>query len=210
MRVTKYGHACFTLEKDGKLLVVDPGAYTQDLAAPENVVGIVITHEHPDHFDVTAIGALVAHNPDAVVIAHESITRQLGDAIPHQSVDVGSTITVGPFELSFHGGTHATISESMAPLANLGVMIAKRLYYPGDSFATPGSAVEILALPVSAPWCKISEVMQFLDTVKPRLAFPTHDAILSDIGKQQVDRLLTNTSQQIGTTYQRLVEPVEI
>ena len=25
MKLTKYEHACFTVEKDGKLLVVDPG-----------------------------------------------------------------------------------------------------------------------------------------------------------------------------------------
>jgi len=210
MRVTKFEHACFTLEKDGKLLVVDPGAYTTDLGAPENVVAIIITHEHPDHFDVTAIGALIAHNPEAVVVTHESITRQLGKVIPHQSVEAGSTITSGPFELAFYGGTHATISESMPPLPNLGVMVDQKLYYPGDSFFVPDRAVEVLALPASAPWCKISEVMQFLNEIKPRLAFPTHDAILSDVGKQLVDNMLSNTAQQMGVTYQRIVEPTDI
>ena len=57
MKLTKYEHACFTLEKDGKMLVVDPGTFTTKLDPPENVVGIVITHEHSDHFDVNALSA---------------------------------------------------------------------------------------------------------------------------------------------------------
>ena len=58
MKLTKYEHACFTIEAEGKLVVVDPGAFTTDLGTPENVVAIVVTHEHPDHFDVNALGAL--------------------------------------------------------------------------------------------------------------------------------------------------------
>ena len=40
MKLTKYEHACLTVEKDGKLLVVDPGAYTTDLPALESVIAI--------------------------------------------------------------------------------------------------------------------------------------------------------------------------
>lgn len=210
MKLTKYQHACFTLEKDGKLLVVDPGSYTHDLGAPENVVAIVITHEHPDHFDPAALGALIAHNPDALIVAHESITKQLGDTLPHKAVIVGDELTLTPFDLKFVGGEHARITPDMPPLANLGVIIDEQLYYPGDSFFVPEDQTEILALPAAAPWSKISEVMEFLSTMKPGLAFPTHDAILSDEGKQLVDRMLTQVAESSGGRYQRLNEPLEI
>lgn len=210
MTITKYKHACFTVEKGGKLLVIDPGGFTDDLGAPENVVGIVVTHEHPDHFDESALGALVAHNPDAFVIAHASITTQLGDTLPHRSVATGDKITIGPFELAFVGGEHARITPDMTPLANLGVLVDQTVYYPGDSFFVPEETFDVLALPVSAPWCKISEVMDFVRATKAQRVFPTHDAILSDEGKALVDRMLSPVVSQAGGRYERLHTPIAI
>lgn len=140
MKLTKYEHACFTIEKDGKLLVVDPGAFTTDLGSPENVVAIVVTHEHQDHFDVNALGALIAHNPNAVIVAHSDITRQLGDTLPTKNVDAGNTVTIEPFSLEFFGGEHAVIHPDFPAVANLGVMIDDSIFYPGDSFVNPKKA----------------------------------------------------------------------
>lgn len=210
MRLTKYQHACFTLEKDGKLLVVDPGAFTTDLPALENVVGIVITHEHPDHFDVAALGAIVAHSPNAIIYAHENIVSQLGEALPNCAVIAGEGIKAGPFRLEFYGGKHAVIHPDMATIPNLGVMINAALYYPGDSFVRPDRAVDTLALPVSAPWLKISETFDFLTAIKPRFAFPTHDAILSDTGKTLIDRMVSSVAEGANTSYERLTTPTEI
>lgn len=210
MKLTKYEHACFTCEKDGKLLVVDPGILTTSLGAPENIVAIVVTHEHPDHFDPTALGALVAHNPDAVIYAHESITAQLDGTLPTHAVQAGDTVPAGPFRLELFGGEHAVIHPDIPLVANLGVMINDVLYYPGDSFTLPNKPVDTLALPVGAPWLKISEAFDFLVAVKPRFAFPTHDGVLSDFGKGLPDRMVPQFAEKVGTSYQRLTEPVDI
>ena len=50
MRVTKFEHATVTLNQTGKTLVIDPGTYTTPLVDLGEVVGVVITHEHPDHW----------------------------------------------------------------------------------------------------------------------------------------------------------------
>lgn len=210
MLLTKYEHACFTVEKDGKLLVVDPGEWTTDLGSPENVVAIVVTHEHPDHFDPAALGALIAHNPDAVIYAHENITRQFGDTLPHQAVGAGQSINAKPFTLEFFGGQHATIHESYPAVANLGVMVNNVLYYPGDSFTDPNKKVKVLALPVGAPWLKISETMDFATKIKANIVFPTHDAVLSANGKALPDRMIPAFVESNGGTYKRLINPIEI
>ena len=49
MRITKFGHACIRLEHDGKVVVVDPGMFT-DPEAVDGADAVVITHEHPDHY----------------------------------------------------------------------------------------------------------------------------------------------------------------
>ena len=209
MKLTKYEHACFAVEKDGQSLVVDPGDFTSDFVVPENVVAVVITHEHGDHFDTAKLNDIVARNPGAVIVAHESVTAQL-EGFKTLAVTADEGVKLGVFELEFYGGEHAVITPAWPVIANLGVMINQRIYYPGDSFAVPGREVEILALPVAAPWLKISETMDFLRAVKPNLAFPTHDAILSDIGKGLPDRMLPSVAERVGTTYQRLTGPLDI
>ncbi len=49
MRITKFGHSCIRLEYDGKVVVVDPGMFT-DPEAVDGADAVVITHEHPDHY----------------------------------------------------------------------------------------------------------------------------------------------------------------
>jgi len=209
MKLTKYQHACFTVEDDGKILIVDPGNFTSDFIAPENVVAVVVTHEHPDHFDHEQLAAIIDKNPDAVIVGHEAVVSQI-EVFETKAVRAGDTLTTGPFSLEFFGGEHALIYKTMPVVANLGVMVNDLLYYPGDSFTTPGKPVDTLAVPASAPWMKMSEAMDFLADIKPRFAFPTHDAILSDIGKSLSDRLLGNTATTQSTEYKRLENPVEI
>jgi len=207
MKITKYEHACFVVEDNGQVLVVDPGAYTTDFVVPSGVVAVVVTHEHPDHLDKTHLQAVVAANPDAIVIAHSDITSQLND-FKTQSVVAGEGIKVGNFALEFYGGTHATIYPELPPVANLGVLINGRIYYPGDSFALPERNVDVLALPVSAPWMKLSEAIDFAKAVNPKVIFPTHDAVLSDFGKGLPDRLVPSFVSNVE--YKRLHEPLDV
>lgn len=203
LHLTKYEHACFTVEKDDQVLVVDPGAYTTDFIAPDHVAGIVITHEHPDHYDTELVAAIIDKNPDAVIVAHSSLTATI-EAFQTLAVEAGDTLSLGPFELEFFGGTHATISPSLPVPANLGVMVNDLLYYPGDSFTVPEDRyIDTLALPVAAPWLKLSETIEFLHAVHPHTVFPTHDAILSSAGQALADRLLQAEAEKDDTSYVR-------
>lgn len=207
MKITKYEHACFTVEENGQVLVVDPGAYTTDFTAPTGVVAVIITHEHTDHMDQAHLQTIVDTNPDVVIISHSDITSQLG-GFKSMNVVPGEGVKVGNFTLEFYGGKHATIYPELPAVANVGVMIGGRLYYPGDSFALPGREVEVLALPVSAPWMKLSEAIDFAKAVNPKMIFPTHDAVLSDFGKGLPDRLVPSFVPNVE--YKRLQEPLVI
>lgn len=209
MILTKYEHACVTLEEDNQILVIDPGGLTTDFIAPEGVVVIVITHEHFDHFDHDQIAAIVDKNPEAMIIGHQAITSQI-EVFTTRSVEAGNTIDVGPFHMVFTGGQHALIHASIPVIANLGVLINELFYYPGDSFVLPGQPIDTLAVPAGAPWMKTGEAMDFLGIVGPRLAFPTHDRLLSEQGKAVADRLLGGAAQTHGIEYVRLKDSLSI
>ncbi len=205
MKLTKFAHACFSVEENGAVLVVDPGSYSEDVIVPKRVVAIVITHEHPDHMDRSLIQKIIDKNPGVIIVGHESITTQFGDR-QTLAAHPGETQTIGTFSLEFFGGTHATITESLAVPPNIGVVINNTVCYPGDSFALPPTAtsIPILALPVSAPWLKLDESLQYLKQVHPSMAFPTHDAILSPAGKTLVDRMVGGIAQSLSIEYKRL------
>ena len=203
MDITKYSHACFSVTKAGETLIVDPGSWTHDLTIADTVIGIVVTHEHTDHCDRTSLRQIIDANPAAVIYAPDDVTTQLS-GLPVQSVSAGEILQVGEFTLEFVGGTHAEIDTAMPPLANLGVIIDNFLYYPGDSFSLPGREVDTVAVPAAAPWMRFSDAAAFLRTVRPKTAFPTHDAILSNEGKQLADTMLGAVCREIGTAYRRL------
>lgn len=208
MKLTKYAHACFTIEQNNQVLVIDPGTFSRDFTIPTSVVGVVITHQHADHFSPSLLEKIIKKNPNAVIMAHPSLIEQM-ELLPAKPVLAGEHHTVGVFRLAFFGGEHALIHDSLPIIPNLGVFINDTVYYPGDSFAAPdGHAVDTLALPVAAPWLKISETLAFLRTITPRIAFPTHDGILSADGKQIVDGMIKPIAQAQDTLYRRLKEPL--
>lgn len=190
MKLTKYSHACLVLEEQGSSLVIDPGNFSTDFVIPKNVVGVVITHNHADHYDEATLSKILSAYPQAQLFGLQEIadTSELA-FIP---VAPGQKIGTGPFELEFTGGEHATIHPDMEPVGNIGVIVnTDLLYYPGDSFTLPLRHMKWIATPVAAPWLKVSESVDFLRKAAPDHAFPTHDAILSDTGRSLVDRVIS-------------------
>ena len=63
MRVTKHHHAALTVRESGKTLVIDPGSFTDPLVDLGEVVAIVLTHEHPDHWTPDHLDRLLRNPP---------------------------------------------------------------------------------------------------------------------------------------------------
>ena len=185
MRVTKHHHAALSVHESGKSLVIDPGSFTDPLLDLGDVVAIVLTHEHPDHWTPDHLDRLLANSPDAPIFAPEGVAKAAG-GYDITIVKPGDTVEVEPFTLKFFGGQHAAIHDTIPLIDNVGVLVNDALYYPGDSYAVPkGVEVKLLAAPLGAPWLKISDAMDFVLAVSPRQAFGTHDMGLSVIGRTQ-------------------------
>ncbi len=201
MRVTKYEHACLRLTESGSILLIDPGSFTTPPDDLEHVVGVVITHEHPDHWTPEHLDRILREAPGTPIFAPESVAAL---ATGHEITVVapGDAATAGPFSLRFFGGQHALIHSSIPRVTNVGVLVNDTLYYPGDSFAVPeGVTVDTLAAPLGGPWLKVGEAMDFVLAVKPRRAFGVHDMTLSVAGKNMHHQRLEWATAQNGGTY---------
>lgn len=181
MKVTKQTHACLIFEQAGKKLVLDPGAYSEAQDGLSDVLAIVITHAHDDHCYEQQLDRIVALNPQAVIYCPGDVAKRLAN---YNTVVVyhGDYYEVGPFSLEFFGDLHAVIHPSIPVIENRAVLVNNLLYYPGDSFTQPDRKVEMLAVPTSAPWLKMSEVMDFVSAVEHNQSMPTHNALLSEFG----------------------------
>lgn len=204
MRITKYEHATVTLEKNGRRLIIDPGTFLSSLTDLDDVVAVILTHEHPDHWAPRSLDMILEQNPGIPVYGPEGVA---GAATDYEITVVapGDAITAGEFSLRFFGGTHAVIHSSIPVIDNVGVLVDDKFYYPGDSYAVPeGVSVGVLAAPLGAPWLKISDAIDFVLAVAPRTAFGTHDMTLSTIGKGMHHQRLEWATAQGGGEYHAL------
>jgi hypothetical protein len=95
-----------------------------------------------------------------------------------------------------YGGWHAEIHRDLPRVANLGFLVEDSVYHPGDSFDVPGGArVDTLFVPISAPWLKLSEAVDFVRAVAPRRAYALHDCLLSDAGFKVTDNNMAALSR---------------
>ena len=70
------------------------------------------------------------------------------------------------------------------------------MYHPGDSLFVPDTRVDVLLTPVSGPWFKLGEGLDFVRAVAPQQAYPIHDRPLTeDIGQPLVDRWMDMKGQ---------------
>jgi L-ascorbate metabolism protein UlaG (beta-lactamase superfamily) len=197
MKITKFEHACFVAEIDGKKLVVDPGAFTLPLADVVNVVAVVITHEHPDHWTPEHLESIRKQNAGVPIFAPAGVVAA-ASAFDITEVHDGDTVTVEPFTLAFYGEKHAVIHSSIPVIDNVGVLINDTVFYPGDAFTVPPVAVDTLAVPAGAPWLKVGEVMDYVLAVKPKRTFPTHQMTLSVIGQNMTNERIAGATTENG------------
>jgi L-ascorbate metabolism protein UlaG (beta-lactamase superfamily) len=198
MRLTKLEHAALVLENDGRTLIIDPGSFTTPITEAFDVVAVVITHEHGDHWTPEQLKRILDHSPHAVIYGPPGVAAAARD-FDVTVVNADDRVQAGPFELRFFGGRHAVIHSSIPVVDNVGVIVNETLVYPGDSFAKPDlDPVPLLAVPSSAPWLKASEFIDYVLEVKPQHAFATHEMVNSVFGKQMADGRIAWAAAQNG------------
>lgn len=191
MRFTKLGHSCVRLDKDGAVLVIDPGTFSDAAAALVGAAAVLVTHEHPDHLDARALRSALGGDPGLQLWANQAVAGQFAEFGGRvHTVAHGDVFTAAGFDVHVYGRDHAVIHPDIPVLANTGFAVGGEVFHPGDSWTVPQDRVPTLLLPASAPWLKASEMIDYARQVAPRRAYAIHDGILNDNGIGLIGNLL--------------------
>ncbi len=181
MKITKLGHSCILIEEKGVKILTDPGNYSMAQNNIKNIDIILITHQHQDHCDISSIKTILSNNPQGKIITNKSVSIILKkNEIESIVVENEQFFQEKEVPIEGFGKNHAIIYTSIPVIQNIGYLINNKMFFPGDALIKPKKSIEILALPVYAPWMRISEAIDYAIELKPKVCIPIHDGILKN------------------------------
>jgi L-ascorbate metabolism protein UlaG (beta-lactamase superfamily) len=205
MTITKFGHACVRLSSGDRALAIDPGGFTS-AEAVEGVSAVLITHVHFDHYAIEHLQAT-----DAPIFTIAEVAAQIAaDASDVRErvtvVAPGQTFDAAGFTVRAMGELHAPVHADAPVFFNSGYVVRgdETVFHPGDSFTEPDQQVDVLLAPISGPWLKLGEVVDFARAVKAPTTLAIHETHASDVGLRLVDSRLSDMLEPYGSTYRRL------
>jgi hypothetical protein len=152
---------------------------------------------------------LLKNNPR--IITNTEVKAELDKHnIACEVVEAGATTTIGTFTIEAFGNEHAIMHLDLPKFQNTGYLINDKIFHPGDALFTPPKPVEVLLIPIAAPWSKLTETLDYLAGVKAQINFPIHDGFITDGGgafyrfsKMWCDKLnLKFIEPELGKTYE--------
>ncbi|PID96249.1 MAG: Zn-dependent hydrolase [Actinomycetales bacterium] len=188
MRVQHLGHSCVVVEVADRRLLIDPGGWSRGFEELTGLDAVIVTHQHADHLDQTRFPGVVAANPQAALYADPQSAEILGrSGLAARSLVAGSDITLGEVTISPRGEKHAFNHDWMPTVDNVGVRISARgeptFFHPGDALDADTGPVDLLAVPVNAPWCAVRDTIAFVRRVAPGGIVPIHDGLVNPTGR---------------------------
>lgn len=188
MKITHLGHSCLLVESGGARILIDPGAFTQGFEELTDLDAVLVTHQHVDHLDVERLPLVLEANEGAQLLTEPEVAAELDKVgIDARPLHVAAEIAIGAVTVTGVGGIHAEIDPAIPRIGNVGVLLSSNgeptFFHPGDSYEATPEGVDVLGVPLNAPWAKLSETVRFARAVGAGRMFPIHDALLVPGGR---------------------------
>jgi len=204
VRITKYGHACVRLEKDGRAVVIDPGVLTPEDEALDGVEAVLVTHEHFDHLDVERLRAAAEKDPRLTVLTCPGVAAKLedlGDRVRVLRAD--EAVEVAGFEITAKGEKHHFSQPDYPPVDNIGFLVDGEVFHTGDALTVVDASTLLFA--GQAPWLTVPAMIEYLRAVAPRRAYAVHDGLINEWGLRVLDDVLAMEAKRPNADIRRLM-----
>ncbi|WP_109473587.1 MBL fold metallo-hydrolase [Ornithinimicrobium cavernae] len=191
MEITHLGHSCVLLEVADQRILVDPGTFS-DFTDVHDLTAVLVTHQHPDHVDPARFADLLTANPQArVLLEPETAQVLMGAAGRHtarlEGIPSGTDLELGAVTVSPVGHRHAFIHDYVPRIDNTGLVVRAEgeptVFHPGDALDADPGHVDVLLVPVNAPWARVGDTVSFVRRIAPARVVPIHDGLLNDTGR---------------------------
>jgi L-ascorbate metabolism protein UlaG (beta-lactamase superfamily) len=153
-----------------------------------------VTHDHADHLSAGPLVAALRSGRLSAVYGPPTVVEALVDADAPtgrvHKVRSGDRLRIGSLDVAVLGELHSQIHPDIPRILNVGYLV-DGVFHPGDALTEPNAPTEILLTPVGGPWLRLADAIDLVREVSPRVAIPIHDAVLSEAGRQSVDRLVS-------------------
>ena len=190
LKLTFHGHACFSLEADGRHLVIDPfltgnPAADVQVARLSKVDAVLLSHGHGDHL---GDAVPIAKRDGATIVATAELARfcgQRGATVHAMHIGGAHQFPFGRVKLvpAFHGGGvegDATGQFTTNPCGVVVTLGGKSVYHCGDTGLTlemqllQGRA-DVMLVPIGDNYTMgIEDAVRAVELVKPATVIPMH------------------------------------
>jgi len=182
LKITFIGHASLIFSFNGKVIHVDPDGELVDYSTLPKADIVLITHEHSDHFDLSAIKILRTNQTKLVLT--ETCARKISGGMVMKNGDVQIIQGIKFEAIPAYNIIHKRDNGQPFHLEGVGngyIMTFgdKRVYVAGDTENIPEMktlrGIDVAFLPMNLPYTMTPEmVADAAKLFRPKILYPYH------------------------------------